>query len=556
MTARVAETDLLREAVEVADRLLANIETVVHGKRDEIRLVLTALACNGHVLFEDVPGTAKTVLARAVSQSIEGAIGTRIQCTPDLQPTDVTGLAVYDQRIRDFEFRPGPIFANVILVDEINRAMPKTQSALLEAMAERQVTVDGTTRAVPRPFLLLATENPIEYEGTFPLPEAQLDRFFLRTSLGYPSAEEELQVIGDQRIEHPLASLRPIVGVREIETLERAVASVHIDPLIAEWIVALVRATREMSATAVGASVRGSLALERAVRGWALLHGRDYVVPTDVERLFVAVLGHRVVLTPTKLAEARQRGMAAVMDSFADECLSLAPPPVAELDEPCRRRGEPRMIGSSLTFPLVSRRRLIGLAFGSMHGARRGSGSDIAGSRPYVPGDDPHRIDWAASGRLSAARATDEFVVREYFADEAPRAVVCVDRRPAMALCPPGMPFLHKDAAAAVALELIEDSVAESRGLIGLLETDGREGVVGWCPPASGRRTLATVDHELHAREASSGRRHDDVRVPHAPSPRGSVRELRLRPLGLHRADAARDVGVGASTAAGTSCPS
>jgi MoxR-like ATPase len=334
VSARVAETDELREAVDVADRLLANIETVVHGKRDEIRLVLTALACSGHVLFEDVPGTAKTVLARAVSQSIEGAVGTRIQCTPDLQPTDVTGLAVYDQRIRDFEFRPGPIFANVVLVDEINRAMPKTQSALLEAMAERQVTVDGNTRAVPRPFLLLATENPIEYEGTFPLPEAQLDRFFVRTSLGYPSESEELQVIGDQRIEHPLASLRPIVGVKEIDTLARAVASVYVDPLIAEWIVRLVRATRDMSATAVGASVRGSLALERAVRGWALLHGRDYVVPTDVERLFVAVLGHRVVLTPTKLAEGRQRGMSAVMDSFADECLSMAPPPVAPLDEP------------------------------------------------------------------------------------------------------------------------------------------------------------------------------------------------------------------------------
>ncbi len=334
MSAGVAETDDLREAADVAERLLANIETVVHGKTDEIRLVLTALACNGHVLFEDVPGTAKTVLARAVSQSIEGAVGTRIQCTPDLQPTDVTGLSVYDQRIRDFEFRPGPIFANVVLVDEINRAMPKTQSALLEAMAERQVTVDGNTRAVPRPFLLLATENPIEYEGTFPLPEAQLDRFFLRTSLGYPSAEEELQVIGDQRIEHPLGTLRPVVGGGEIEALERAVASVYVDPLIAEWIVALVRATREMSATAVGASVRGSLALERAVRGWALLHGRDYVVPTDVERLFVAVLGHRVVLTPTKLAEARQRGMSAVMDSFADECLSLAPPPAAELEEP------------------------------------------------------------------------------------------------------------------------------------------------------------------------------------------------------------------------------
>ena len=334
MSAEAVHADELREAVEVADRLLENIETVVHGKRDEIRLVLTALACNGHVLFEDVPGTAKTVLARAVSQSIEGALGTRIQCTPDLQPTDVTGLSVYDQRIRDFEFRPGPIFANVVLVDEINRAMPKTQSALLEAMAERQVTVDGNTRPVPRPFLLLATENPIEYEGTFPLPEAQLDRFFLRTSLGYPSAEEELQVIGDQRVGHPLATLRPIVTVKEIAALERAVAGVYIDPLIAEWIVDLVRATRTMGATAVGASVRGSLALERAVRGWALLHGRRYVVPTDVERLFVAVLGHRLVLTPAKLAEARQHGMTAVMDSLAEECLSIAPPPAARLDEP------------------------------------------------------------------------------------------------------------------------------------------------------------------------------------------------------------------------------
>ena len=334
MSAEAVRTDELHEAIAVGNRLLANIETVVHGKRDEIRLVLTALACGGHVLFEDVPGTAKTILARAVSQSIEGSIGTRIQCTPDLQPTDVTGLAVYDQRTRDFEFRPGPIFANVVLVDEINRATPKTQSALLEAMAEQQVTVDGTTKAVPHPFLLLATENPIEYEGTFPLPEAQLDRFFLRTSLGYPTADEELQVIHDQRIQHPLATLGPVVSVAEIDALARAVTAVYLDPLIAEWIVALVRATREMSATSVGASVRGSLALERAARGWALLHGRDYVVPGDVERLLVAVLGHRVVLTPAKLAEARQHGMASVMERFAEECLALAPPPVAALDGP------------------------------------------------------------------------------------------------------------------------------------------------------------------------------------------------------------------------------
>src|SRR5512132_3821272 len=222
----------LERAVDVAGRVLDNIEHAVRGKRDEIKLVLAALACKGHVLFEDVPGTAKTVLARAIALSVDGAEPSRIQCTPDLQPTDVTGLSVWNQQARDFEFRAGPIFANVVLVDEINRAMPKTQSALLEAMAERQVTVDGVTKPVPRPFLLLATENPIEYEGTFPLPEAQLDRFFLRTSLGYPSAAEELQVIEDQRVEHPLASLRAVVGIDELEALERATASVYLDPLI------------------------------------------------------------------------------------------------------------------------------------------------------------------------------------------------------------------------------------------------------------------------------------------------------------------------------------
>src|SRR3954470_10370167 len=191
-------------AVEIAERLLANAETVVHGKREEIRLLLAALACGGHVLFEDVPGTAKTVLARSIACSIEDAVSQRIQCTPDLQPTDTTGLSVYNQQTREFEFPPGPLFPNVVLVDEINRAMPKTQSALLEAMAERQVTVDGVTRQLPDPFLLIATENPIEQEGTFPLPEAQLDRFFLRTELGYPTVEQEMQVVREQRQEHPL----------------------------------------------------------------------------------------------------------------------------------------------------------------------------------------------------------------------------------------------------------------------------------------------------------------------------------------------------------------
>lgn len=326
-------------AIEVAGRLLANIETVVYGKTAEIRLVLTALACNGHVLFEDVPGTAKTVLARAVWQSIEGAVGTRIQCTPDLQPSDVTGMSVYDQREREFAFRPGPVFANVVLVDEINRAMPKTQSALLEVMAERQVTVDGVTREVPLPFLLLATENPIEYEGTFPLPEAQLDRFFLRTRLGYPSATEELRVVDQQRVTHPLTLLRPAVTLAEVAELQRAVAGVYLDPLLARWIVDLIRATRDSTATLVGASVRGTLALERAARGWAMLHGRDYVVPSDVTHLFGAVVGHRVVFTPSKLAEARQHGMTAALRGFEDECLALAPSPALPLDEEEPRQG-------------------------------------------------------------------------------------------------------------------------------------------------------------------------------------------------------------------------
>ncbi len=325
--ARVAESGRFVQAAETAARLRANIESVVHGKTDEITLVLAALTCEGHVLFEDVPGTAKTVLARAIAQSVDGVSHSRIQCTPDLQPTDVTGLSVFNQKERDFEFRPGPVFANVLLVDEINRAMPKTQSALLEAMAERQVTVDGATRELPDPFLLLATENPIEHEGTFPLPEAQLDRFFLKTALGYPGDEDELRIIREQRGGHPLKHLQPAVSVEELKGLQNAVGEIYVDELIERWIVSLVRATRVLDSVAIGASVRGSLALERAVRAWALLHGRAYAIPEDVERLFLPVLGHRIIFTPLFLAETRAEGYEHALERFRSACLDAAPRP-------------------------------------------------------------------------------------------------------------------------------------------------------------------------------------------------------------------------------------
>ncbi len=338
--AQSSEPERFERAGEIACRLIDNIERVVYGKREEIKLVLTALTCGGHVLLEDVPGTAKTVLARAIAGSIADASMARIQCTPDLQPTDVTGLSVYNQRSRDFEFRPGPIFTHVVLVDEINRAMPKTQSALLEAMAELQVTVDGVTRSLPDPFLLLATENPIEYEGTFPLPEAQLDRFFLKTALGYPSADEELQIVEEQHFVHPLTKLRAVVSVEEFHEVEHAVKSIYVDRLLRRWVINLVRATRSADGVAIGSSVRGSLALERAARAWALLDGRTYVIPGDVERLFGAVLEHRIVFTPRFLAGARETGWEAAMAAFKSECLESAPRPGSDASPLWSRRPE------------------------------------------------------------------------------------------------------------------------------------------------------------------------------------------------------------------------
>jgi MoxR-like ATPase len=318
-------------AIEIAGRLVENAGRVVLGKRPEIELVVAALVCRGHVLFEDVPGTAKTVLARAIAQSIEGAEPSRIQCTPDLQPTDVTGLSIWNQQNRDFEFRPGPIFAHVVLVDEINRAMPKTQSALLEAMAERQVTIDGVTRELSEPFIVLATQNPIELEGTFPLPEAQLDRFFIRTALGYPGGDDELEIVRDQLHGHPLGDLDTVVQVDELTGLQDATTAVYVDDLLQRWIIDLVRSTRELDIVAIGASVRGSLSLERAARGWALLSGRDYVLPEDIEFLFLPVLGHRILFTPSFLVEVRKIGRVQALEDFRARCLVAAPRPQAML---------------------------------------------------------------------------------------------------------------------------------------------------------------------------------------------------------------------------------
>jgi len=289
-----------------SELVIANIEKVIIGKRETIELAVIGLLCQGHLLIEDVPGVGKTMLARSLARSL-GCAFSRIQFTPDMLPSDVTGVSIFNQVSREFEFRPGPIMAQIVLGDEINRATPKTQAALLEAMGERQVTVDGVTRPLPRPFMVLATQNPIEYEGTFPLPEAQVDRFLMRIRLGYPSAEDEIHVLERQQYRHPLDELDQVVTADEMIQAQEAIKEVYISPALKRYIVDLTIQTRDHPEVYLGASPRGSLALFRTSQARAALSGRDFVLPDDIKALAVPTQAHRVILGPS----ARLRDLSA-----------------------------------------------------------------------------------------------------------------------------------------------------------------------------------------------------------------------------------------------------
>jgi MoxR-like ATPase len=309
---------------EASERIIANVEQVIVGKRDVVELALVALLCEGHILIEDVPGIGKTTLAKAIARSL-GCTFQRIQFTPDLLPSDVTGISFFNQKKQEFEFRPGPILAQIVLADEINRATPRTQSALLEAMQERQVTIDGVTHILSRPFLVLATQNPIELEGTFPLPEAQIDRFLMRLKLGYPSEEEENQILLRYESNDPLLSLQPVMGATELTDLQKARERVRVEESVRRYIAQLTRTTRHHESVQLGVSPRGTLALYKAAQALAALRGRDYVVPDDVKKLAGPVLTHRIIINP----QTRLRGRTP--EEVIQETVGSVPVPVDRL---------------------------------------------------------------------------------------------------------------------------------------------------------------------------------------------------------------------------------
>jgi MoxR-like ATPase len=307
-------------AQSFADQIIGNIEKVIIGKRETVELAVVGLLCQGHLLIEDVPGVGKTMLARSLARSL-GCTFSRIQFTPDMLPSDVTGVSIFNQVSREFEFRPGPILAQIVLADEINRATPKTQAALLEAMEERQITVDGVTRPLPRPFLVLATQNPIEYEGTFPLPEAQVDRFLMRIRLGYPATIDEVRVLERQQYRHPFDDLQQVAPVEKLVQAQEAVKDIFVSPALKRYIVELNHQTREHAEVYLGASPRGSLALYRTSQARAAMAGRDYVLPDDIKYLAIPTLAHRVILGPG----ARLRDLTA--EQVIEEILRSVPVP-------------------------------------------------------------------------------------------------------------------------------------------------------------------------------------------------------------------------------------
>lgn len=310
----------IADVQQLSEKILQNLERVIIGKRQVLELTLIGLLSQGHILIEDVPGVGKTMLARSLAKSL-GCSFNRLQFTPDMLPSDITGVSIFNQVSRNFEYRPGPIMAQIVLADEINRATPKTQSALLEAMEERQVTVDGVTHPLPTPFLVMATQNPIEYEGTFPLPEAQLDRFLLRIRLGYPSLEDEIKILGEQQYQHPIQTLEPVLSQEELLQMQETVKSVFVSPAVKRYIVELSRATRENDDVYLGASPRGSLGLARSSQVRAAMQGRDYVLPDDVKALAESILAHRIVINPA----ARLKNLTS--SQIVNEIVSALPVP-------------------------------------------------------------------------------------------------------------------------------------------------------------------------------------------------------------------------------------